>query len=91
MLTLSGTFHEQDNQVQQQFDEWTPFEQLYSLVELTKKLQLSYRYFLSQLLTQSNNQQENNDMFYHTVHQANTPGRIKSNFDSVFEVLALLF
>jgi hypothetical protein len=75
MATLSEKFHEQDNRIQQQFDEWTPFEQFYASVELTKKLQLSYRYFLSQLLFQTNNHQENNDMFRHTVHQANTPGR----------------
>ncbi|CAF0977083.1 unnamed protein product [Rotaria sordida] len=73
MLTLSEKFHEQDNRFQQQFDEWTPFEQIYASVELTKKLQLSYRYFLSQLLSQTNNQQENNDMFHHTIHQANAP------------------
>ncbi|CAF3238633.1 unnamed protein product [Rotaria sp. Silwood2] len=73
MLTLSEKFNEQDNRFQQQFDEWTPFEQIYASVELTKKLQLSYRYFLSQLLSKTNNQQENNDMFHHTVHQANAP------------------
>jgi hypothetical protein len=74
---LSEKFPEQYNRIQQQFDEWTPFEQFYGSVELTKKLQLSYRYFLSQLLYQANNQQENNDMFRHTIHQANTPGKIK--------------
>lgn len=75
MLTLSEKFHEQYNRIQQQFDEWTPFEQFYASTELTKKLQLSYRYYLSQYLVQTNNQQENNDMFHHTIHQANTPGR----------------
>ena len=79
MVTLSEKFHEQYNKMQQQFDEWTPFEQFYGSVELTKKLHLSYRYFLSQLLYQTNNQQENNDMFHHTVHQANTPGKRKRN------------
>jgi hypothetical protein len=77
MSTLSEKFSEQYNRIQQQFDEWTPFEQFYASVEITKKLQLSYRYFLSQLLYQTNNQQENNDMFRHTIHQANTPGKIK--------------
>ena len=81
MLTLSEKFHEQDNQIQQQFDAWTPFEQIYASVELTKKLQLSYRYFLSQLLTHYSNHQENSDMFHHTVHQANTPGT-NTNFDN---------
>ncbi|CAF3737782.1 unnamed protein product [Rotaria sp. Silwood1] len=76
MLTLSEKFHEQNNHFQQQFDEWSPFEQIYASVELTKKLQLSYRYYLLQLLSQTNNQQENNDMFHHTVHQANTPAII---------------
>ncbi|CAF3642534.1 unnamed protein product [Adineta steineri] len=73
MVTLSEKFHEQYNLIQQQFDEWTPFEQFYALVELTKKIHLSYRYFLSQLLSQTNNQLENNDMFHHTIHQANAP------------------
>jgi hypothetical protein len=77
MSILSDKFHEQYNRIQQNFDEWTPFEQFYASVELNKKLQLSYRYFLSQLLFQPNNQQENNDMFHHTIHQANTPGKKK--------------
>ena len=71
MLTLTEKFHEQHNRFQKQFDEWTPFEQFYASIELTKKLKLSYRYFLSQLLFQINNQQENNDMFHHTIDQAN--------------------
>ncbi len=79
MSILSEKFQEQYNRIQQQFDEWTPFEQFFASVELTKKLQLSYRYFLSQLLFQVNNHQENNDMFHHTIHQANTPGRMKNN------------
>jgi hypothetical protein len=77
MLTLSEKFHERNNRIQQEFDDWTPFEQLYASVDLTKKLHLSYRYFLSQLLYQTNNQQENNDMFHHTIHQANAPGKLK--------------
>ncbi len=75
MLTLSEKFHEQYNSIYQQFDEWTPFEQFYASFQLTKNLQLSYRYFLSQLLFQTHNQKENNDMFQHTIHQANTPGK----------------
>ena len=75
MLTLSEKFHEQNTNLHQQFDEWTPFEQFYASFDLTKKLQLSYRYFLSQLLFQTNNQKENNDMFHHTIHQANAPGK----------------
>jgi len=75
MLTLSEKFHEQYNPIYQQFDKWTPFEQFYALFQLTKNLQLSYRYFLSQLLFQTHNQKENNDMFQHTIHQANTPGK----------------
>ena len=95
MVTLSEKFHEQYNRIQQQFDEWTPFEQLYAIVELTKKLQISYRYFLIQLY-QTNNQQENNDMFHHTVHQANTPGKktnkklIKSYIFFFLAILACL-
>lgn len=84
MLTLSDKFHEQYNRVQQQFDEWTPFEQFYASIELTKKLQLSYRYYLSQCLFQTNNQQDNNDMFYHTIHQANTPGKNKKRIKFLF-------
>jgi hypothetical protein len=59
--------------VQQQYKEWTPFEQLYATVELTRAFQPSYRYFLSQLF-QTNIQYENNDMFTHTVDDANAPG-----------------
>jgi hypothetical protein len=77
MSILSEKFYEQYNRIQQQFDEWTPFEQFYASIELTKKLHISYRYFLSQLLFQASNQQENNDMFHHTIHQANAPGKIK--------------
>jgi hypothetical protein len=88
MSILSEKFHEQYNRIQQNFDEWTPFEQFYASVECTKRLQLSYRYFLSQLLFQPNHQQENNDMFHHTIHQANTPGKKKKKHrfkkDSLF-------
>lgn len=75
MSVLSEKFHEQYSRLQEQFDEWTPMEQFYALLGLSKKLQISYRYFLSQLLSQTNNQSENNDMFHHTIHQANTPGK----------------
>ena len=60
--------------VQQQFKEWTPFEQLYASVELTRTFQSSYRYFLLQLF-QTNIQYENNDMFNHTVDDANASGK----------------
>ncbi|UJR31471.1 hypothetical protein I4U23_018960 [Adineta vaga] len=73
MLTSLEKFQEQYNRVQQQFDEWTAFEQIYVSMELTKKLPISHRYFLSQFLYQPNNQLEHNDMFHHTIHQANTP------------------
>ena len=60
--------------VQQQFKEWTAFEQLYATVELTRTFQSSYRYFLLQLF-QTNIQYENNDMFNHTVDDANASGK----------------
>lgn len=91
MLAFSEKFRDQDNRIQQQFDEWTPFEQIYASVELTKKLQLSYRYFLSQLLTYTNNQQENNDMFLHTVHQANAPGNRLLKYMKINCIFLLLF
>jgi hypothetical protein len=93
MSILSEKFHEQYNRIQEQFDEWTPLEQLYASIELTKKLQLSYRYFLSQLLFQATNQQENNDMFHHTIHQANTPGKIikKKRFQIKFKKKYIYF
>lgn len=74
MFNLSEQFHDQYTRLQQQYSEqWTPFEQFYSTMELSKKLQLHYRYFLTQFLLHVNLQQENNEMFNHTVHQANTP------------------
>lgn len=75
MSILSEKFHEQYSRLQEQFDEWTPMEQFYALLGLSRKLQISYRYFLSQLLSQTNNQSDNKDMFHHTIHQANTPGK----------------
>lgn len=75
MVSLSEKLHEDFGHIQQQFEQWTPFEQFYFCFELTKKLRLSYRYFLSQLIHQTTTKKENNDMFHHTVHQANTPGR----------------
>ena len=77
MFNFSEKFQEQFNHVQQQFDKWTTFEQMYASVDLTKKLSMPYRYFLSQLLCQMNSQVENNDMFHHTVHQANAPGKYR--------------
>ncbi|CAF0998317.1 unnamed protein product [Adineta ricciae] len=73
MFNFSEKFQEQFSHVQQQFDKWTAFEQMYASVDLTKKLSMPYRYFLSQFLCQMNSQVENNDMFHHTVHQANAP------------------
>lgn len=68
-------FTEQYSRFQQQlFEQWTPFEQFYAIIESSKKLQLPHRYFLSQFLLHVSIEQENNDMFSHTVHQANTPG-----------------
>lgn len=75
MFNLSEQFHDQYVRFQQVYsDQWTPFEQFYVLTELSKKLQLHYRYFLAQFLLHVNLQQDNNDMFNHTIHQANTPG-----------------
>jgi hypothetical protein len=76
MVTSSEKFPEQFNRVQQQLNEWTPFEQLYAIVELTHKFQISYRHFLIQLF-QANIQNENNIMFNHTVDDANSPGKNK--------------
>ena len=73
----SEKFPEQFARVQQQFKEWSHLDQLYATVELTRTFQLSYRHFLSQLY-QGNIQNENNDMFNHTVDDANAPGRDKS-------------
>jgi len=74
MVTSSEKFPEQFNRVQQQLNEWTPFEQLYAIVELTRTFQISYRHFLIQLF-QANIQNENNIMFNHTVDDANSPGK----------------
>jgi hypothetical protein len=59
--------------IQQQFQEYTSFEQLSTIVELTRSLQISYQHFLMQLL-QINVQNENDVMFNHTVDDANSPG-----------------
>jgi hypothetical protein len=78
MLTSSSeNFPEQFARVQQQFKEWSPLDQLCATVELTRTFQSSYRHFLLQLF-QCNIQQENNDMFNHTVDDANAPGTDKS-------------
>lgn len=69
----SEKFTEQFARVQQQFKEWSQLDQLYATMELTRTFHLSYRHFLLQLL-QVNIQQENNDMFNHTVDDANAPG-----------------
>lgn len=74
MLTSSEKFPEQFNRVQQQMKEWTSFEQLYAIVELTQTFQISYRHFLIQLF-QANIQNENNVLFNHTVDDANSPGK----------------
>jgi hypothetical protein len=75
MLNLSENFQQQFTLVQQQFNQWRPFEQLYASIELTRILQLSYRHYLAQFL-QNEIQCENNEMFNHTVDQANTPGKV---------------
>ncbi|CAF3134917.1 unnamed protein product [Rotaria sp. Silwood2] len=72
MCISSEKFSEQFSRIQQQFKEWTPFEQLCTIVELTRTFQSSYHYFLLQLL-QVNIQYENDDMFNHTVDDANAP------------------
>ena len=75
MSIISEKFHAQFVRVQEQFDEWTATDQFSALLGLSRKLQISHRYFLSQLLAQNNNQSENNEMFHHMIHQANTPGK----------------
>ncbi len=60
--------------IQQQLKECTSFEQLCTMVELTRSLQISYQHFLMQLL-QINVQNENDVMFNHTVDDANSPGK----------------
>ncbi|CAF1158366.1 unnamed protein product [Rotaria sordida] len=72
MCTSSEKFSEQFSRIQQQFKEWTQFEQLCAIVELTRTFQSSYHYFLLQLF-QTNIQYENDDMFNHTVDDANGP------------------
>lgn len=74
MFHLSDKFHEQFSHVYQQFNEWKPFERLYAAVELTRTLQISYCYFLSQYY-QNQIHFANNEIFNHTVDEANTPGR----------------
>ncbi|CAF0991050.1 unnamed protein product [Rotaria magnacalcarata] len=72
MLLSSEKFADQFSRIQQQFKELTQFEQLYAIVELTRTFQLSYHHFILQLF-QANIQCENNDMFNHTVDDANAP------------------
>lgn len=95
MSHLSEQFHEQYSRFQQQFEQWSPFEQCYASVELSKKLQLSYRYFLSQFLVHVNLKSDSNEMFNHTVHQANTPGNWQTGngpefHSSLFRLSAIL-
>jgi hypothetical protein len=78
MFNLSDKFHEQFTHIQQQFNEWKPFEQLCATIELTRSLQPSYSYFLSQFF-QNQIQSENNDIFHHTVDEANTPSKINTS------------
>ncbi len=70
MFTSSEKF----TRLQQQFNECTSFEQLCTIVELTRSFQISYQHFLIQLY-QINIQKADNVMFYHTVEDANSPGR----------------
>lgn len=74
MLSTTENFSEQFSRVQQQVKEWTSFEQLYAIVDLTQTFQISYRHFLIQLF-QANIQNENNILFTHTVDDANSPGK----------------
>ncbi|CAF3766457.1 unnamed protein product [Rotaria sp. Silwood1] len=76
MCLSSEKFSEQYSRIQQQFKEWTQFEQLSAIVELTRTFQSSYHYFLLQLF-QTNIQYENDDMFNHTVDDANSPDIVK--------------
>lgn len=73
MSSSSEKFSEQYSRIEQQLKSLTQFEQLYTIVEFTSTFQLSYQHFLLQLF-QANIQCENNDMFNHTVDDANAPG-----------------
>ena len=77
MYTSSDRYTEQFALVQQQFQEWSPFDQLCAVIELARTFQLSYRHFLSQLC-QSQILSENNDIFKHIVDDANAPGNDES-------------
>lgn len=59
--------------IQQLFKTCTPLEQLYTTIELTRTLQISYQHFLIQLF-QINIKNENNVLFNHTLGNANSPG-----------------
>ncbi|CAF3195656.1 unnamed protein product [Rotaria socialis] len=72
MPLSSEKFADQYSRIQQQFKELAQFEQLYTVVELTRTFQVSYRHFILQLF-QATIQCENNDMFNHTVDDANAP------------------
>lgn len=78
MTTSSENFTEQFLRIQQQFKDCTQFEQLYIVVELTRTFQSSYQHFLIQLF-QAHIQRENNDMFNHTVDDANASGKTIQN------------
>lgn len=72
MINLSEQYHEQFHHIQQQFNQWKPFEQLYAIVELSRKLQIYHRHYLSQYL-QNEILHENDEIFNLTVDEANTP------------------
>ena len=72
MLLLSEQFHEQLSQVEQQFRDWSTFEQLYATVELTRQFKSPYRYFLSQIF-QTHAPSENAALVNHNIDEANTP------------------
>ncbi|CAF0788828.1 unnamed protein product [Didymodactylos carnosus] len=71
-MLLSHDFREQLTSIQRQFNNWTQYEQLYSIIELTNSLkELSHKYFLHQFIS-SVVEKATTDMFTVTVHQANT-------------------
>lgn len=74
MINLSEQYHEQFLHIQQQFNQWKPFEQLYAIVELSRKLQIYHRHYLSQYL-QNEILHENDEIFNLTVDEANTPSK----------------
>ena len=92
MFHFSEQVHDQYTRFHQQyFEQWTAFEQFYAILESSKKLELPHRYFLSQFLLDVNIKQERNDMFNHTVHQANTPGYLNMKISDQFICYVFLF